>query len=95
MLLGCTTQEKRDQRITRLCPPQKFRELPPSPRRGAAHVRPHIFTRTEADAARRSAPPDAVKGCTTVTAGLLAFGGLVAHTVAGPARRGPAEAAQQ
>lgn len=31
----------------------------------------------------------------TVTAGLLAIGGLVAYAMAGPARRAPAEAAQQ
>ncbi|MEV8509883.1 hypothetical protein AB0368_34365 [Actinoplanes sp. NPDC051475] len=31
----------------------------------------------------------------TVTAGLLALGGLVAYAIAGPARRAPAEAAQQ
>jgi hypothetical protein len=37
-------------------------------------------------------PPDSTAG--TVTAGLLALGGLVAYAVAGPARRAPAEAAQ-
>jgi hypothetical protein len=31
----------------------------------------------------------------TVTAGLIALGGLIAYAVAGPARRAPAEAAQQ
>jgi hypothetical protein len=38
-------------------------------------------------------PP--VSTAATVTAGLFAFGGLVAYAVAGPARRTPAEAAQQ
>jgi hypothetical protein len=38
-------------------------------------------------------PP--VSTAATVTAGLLAFGGLIAYAVAGSARRAPAEAAQQ
>jgi hypothetical protein len=37
----------------------------------------------------------AVNTAATVTAGLLALGGLIAYAVAGPARRAPAEAAQQ
>lgn len=37
-------------------------------------------------------PPDSTAAA--VTAGLLAFGGLVAYAVAGPARSAPAEAAQ-
>jgi hypothetical protein len=56
-----------------------------------------LFPRSEPVAGQiltwQAQPPSSTAA--TVTAGLLALGGLLAYAMAGPARRAPAEAAQQ